>query len=714
MRYQRFAVAAVLALTFAGTASAQGTQASPAPAAPQAPPPASPKPAAKPATAPKPSAKTPQKPAGGHAEPAARRTVAGGPTFDDARLGAESPELTELSRAERELFPPAMPGLGTPWPTDLASPVPDDPEHPRAHASGLPPQPANAPPLVAEGGRDVSWLAKLDMPDLPVRWDPRVVRYIEFFKDDPRGRAVFAIWLRRSGRYRETIRKTLRKKGLPEDLMYLAMIESGFEAAARSPVGAQGVWQFMPETGRIYGLTQDRWADQRLNVQLATEAASDYLGDLYRRFGTWELAMAAYNMGYGGIMVALRRYNTNDYWALSRAEGSLPWETTLYVPKIVALAVVGKNLATFGFKDIALESSLDGQEVMVPPQTALASVAQAAGCTTKEIADLNPELRAQRTPPGDAYPVRVPPAKAAQCTQNLPRYAKAESPTERYTVRFGETLEQIAQARGTTTQKLVELNALAPGEVVRGGTVILVPPPKVASATSTSTSTSTTTTTTTTTATTTATATATDPRPTVVVPQDVFVYPDRKRVFYRVIAGDQLPDIARTFKVAVDDIRRWNEIDPAARLIEGMTLQLFLPQGADTSQAVLMSEKDVNVVHAGSDEFFARFEEKGRKRVVVSAKPNETLEMVGRRYGVTPSLMERINRRPRSEQLKENENVVVYLPPSAPAARTPATAGSSANAKALTQGAHPELEATPEPMPEIVAPAPDLLPPLPN
>src|ERR1700722_1068741 len=317
------------------------------------------------------------------------------------------------------------------------------------------------------------------MPYLPVRWDDRVVRYLELFRDDPRGRATFANLYRHSGRWQAMMRRALRKKSLPEDLIWVATVESGFEPVARSPVGALGLWQFMPETGKIYGLTIDRWLDQRLSASLETDAAADFLADLHRRFGSWDLALAGYNMGYAGLSSVVHRYNTNDFWSLERTEGALPWETTLYVPKILAMAVVAHNLAAFGFGDLQPDGPVDTDDVTVPPGTSLAAVAQAAGCTPKDVEMLNPELRAGRTPPvgeGDAaYPVKVPAGKGAGATQAMARTRRDVPPLDRYVVRFGETMDQVAAAHKTTTQKLVELNAIAPGEAVRGGALLLVP-----------------------------------------------------------------------------------------------------------------------------------------------------------------------------------------------------------------------------------------------
>ena len=617
------------------------------------------------------------------ADSVARRGIAAGPTADDAGIGAETPELRTLREAERELFPPAAAAPGGVWPSELpfTQRREGDPQGTRVDASGVP---SGAPaPSSTDASGDLSWLTGLQMPDLPIRWDERVVRYLQFFRDDPRGRSTFANLMRHWGRVREMMREALRKRSLPEDLVWVAMVESGFDPAARSPSGAAGLWQFMPETARVYGLAIDRWVDERYNVDVATAAAADMLGDLHRRFGSWELALAAYNMGYAGLSSVVRRYNTNDYWSLARAEGAIPWQTTLYVPKILAASVVAHNLTYFGFSDLVVELPVETEAVDVPSGTALALVAQVAGCGTKEIEILNPQLRAGRTPPaadGDAtYPVQLPLAKARGVARALAKVQKGAPSLERYVVRFGETIDQIALARKTTTQKLVDLNTIGAGEAVRGGTVLLVPSAE--------------------TGVTAASAASTGPaasRRTVVVPAERYAYPGQRRVFYRVTVGDTLKDIATVLHVGVDDLRRWNDLDPSARLEDGMTLQAFVDVRADLSRVLVTPERDVQVVTAGSDEFFALMEQtQGFKRLAVTVKAGDSLESIGKRFGVGVRTMERINRRGRSEALKLGETVIVYVPGS-PA--TPTSGGATASNGAAPNG----------PLPE--PPVPDLMP----
>ncbi len=616
----------------------------------------------------------------------ARRGIAGGPTLEDASAGVESSELKALRDAERELFPPASPAPGSAWPPDLTLVLPGD--RGRLVPSGLPPAPPPPVPGPGDSGKDLTWISHLELPDIPVRWDERVVRYLEFFRDDPRGRSTFANLYRHSGRWRDAMRRALRKRSLPEDLVYVAMVESGFDASAHSTAGAAGLWQFMPETARIYGLAIDRWVDQRMSPTLATEAAADFLADLHRRFGSWELSLAAYNMGYAGLASVVKRYNTNDFWSLARTEGTLPWETTLYVPKIIAAAVVAHNLAAFGLGDLPVDTAVDADEVSVPPGTPLSVVAQAAGSTPADIEALNPELRSARTPPAsesDApYPVKVPPGKASAVIEGLSKLRRDLPALDRYVVRFGETLDQIASAHAVTVQKLVDLNAIVPGESLRGGTVLLVPRVDAAKGGATVPA-----------------APPAGPKQAIVVPSDVFVYPDRRRVFYRVLVGDSLRDVAAALHVTVDDLRRWNSIDAAARLQQGMTLQAFVPQDADLSGVATVPESDVHVLALGSDEFFAALErDRGFKRITVLARPGDTLESIGKHYDVPARTMERINRKGRSDALRTGEPVVVYV------------GGNAAGALPSGALAASGGSADPAPLgPLPMAPLPDRLPP---
>jgi membrane-bound lytic murein transglycosylase D len=657
-----------------------------------------------------------------------RRAVVRARAPEDVKPVAETEELVALRDAERDIFWPVAPAAdkgGPPdGPPELRVVLPRE-GGPQVFASGVPPVERPVPSLrdTGEITGDLGWLAGLEMPDLPVRWDERVIQYIEFFRDDPRGHAMFANLFRHSGRFRDMMGRELRRKSLPEDLVWVSMIESGFDPAARSSSGAGGLWQFMPETGKIYGLTIDRWLDQRYSPEVATSAAADLLGDLHRRLGSWELALAAYNMGYAGLAAVVRRYNTNDFWSLARTEGTLPWQTTLYVPKILAAAVVAHNLATFGFGDIALDAPFDADQVDVPPAMSLALVARGAGCDERDVEGLNPELRAGRTPPAEEgeqgagrYTVRVPLGKGSALAQALTRQSKSQPPVDRYVVRFGESLEAIAAAHKTTPQRLVELNAIAPGEIVRGGTTLLVPrvdtaspaapsggafclpvlgelpaPADRPSTPSASGHASPTTPATTTT------VRAAAPRESVVVPSDEFVYPGRRRVFYRVLVGDAPATIAGALGVPVDDLLRWNGLDPSASLQEGMTLQAFVAPGADLSRVAVIPEASVHVVAVGSEEFFAPLElAKGRRRVILTAKAGETLESIGRRFDVPPRTMEWINRRGRADVLEAGETVVVYVPaPAAPAAGASAVAASNGPAASGPLPAAPQPDRLP-------------------
>ena len=177
--------------------------------------------------------------------------------------------------------------------------------------------------------------------EIPVVLNDKVQKYINYYQN--RGRKTFTRWLEKSGKYIPMMTEILRQKDLPSDLVYLAMIESGFNVKARSPMGAVGPWQFIRSTGRKYGLTINGWIDERMNPEKSTVAAANYLRDLYNMFESWELAAAGYNAGEHRVQRAIDRYNNDDFWEMSRTRKALPRETREYVPKIVAALVIVKN-----------------------------------------------------------------------------------------------------------------------------------------------------------------------------------------------------------------------------------------------------------------------------------------------------------------------------------------------------------------------------------
>ncbi len=601
-------------------------------------------------------------PVGPEGEPnaAQRRAVRGATAADGA---VESAELRELRQFEDQAFPrhvglpirvtePAATGLASQMPPSLRG---------RWSGSGDVPEVLRSRPVdrgsaaAKDGVPPPDGFASLTLPDLPVRWDPAVIRFIEFFTVEPRGRAIMTSWLRKMGRYKAVIERTLQREGLPRDLIYLAMVESGFEPGAVSNVGAGGVWQFMRDAGRAYGLESSYWVDARRDPERAALGAARYLKDLNVRFGSWPLAFAAYNAGYGAILKSIERYNTNDFWALCRHEAGLPWETTLYVPKILAAAVVGHNLARFGFGNLVMDPPLSYEEVVVPPGTTLAAVARSSGATVETIEGLNPELVRGRTPPDRGpQPVRVPIGAAQDFTTAFAKRGGGEQ-VATVVLRFGEALADVAQRYGITERELRRLNQVRNTQELRGGTTIVVPVRAGSAAAQVG-----------------GVGEAGNPeaepeRLLVAVPDREFEYPDRDRVFYKTRSGDTLAEIAGVFEVSLEDLVSWNNVDAEARLQGDMVLQLFVQKEFDRAGAALLDPEQIQVVTLGSDQFLElQAAVRGRKRLVYTAKAGDTLAKLARRYGVRPADLARINQFSFKTEIAEGKRIVVYTPQDTP------------------------------------------------
>ncbi len=233
---------------------------------------------------------------------------------------------------------------------------------------------------------------------------------------------------------------------LPLALIYVSMIESGYDPYDKSHAGAVGLWQFLPENSRIYGLRVDAWIDERKDPEKSTEAVMHYFGDLKERFGAWPLALAAFNAGYGAVLRSMQKYNTNDYWELCRHEDGLPWDTVLYVPKWMAAAVVGENRKQLGY-DEGGDAPYGFDRVEVRDSMSLAAAAQAAGVSAAQLEALNPDLRRKRTPP-EAWKLRLP----RRQRRPLPGQLRA-APGKGQTIRrpgFGERLDEPSPAHART------------------------------------------------------------------------------------------------------------------------------------------------------------------------------------------------------------------------------------------------------------------------
>jgi len=552
--------------------------------------------------------------------------------------GDESPELRTLRLAEERLFrEPGEPTEGSAADVLSSGPRPPAPTPGRPETA---PEPGER---IVEGHPDQAWLAGLTLPDLPVRWDERVVDYLVYFRDDPRGQRLIQAWLSRLATHGPAIRDVLRAHGLPDDLVYVAMVESGFDPTARSGAGAVGLWQFVSRTGRAYGLRQDRFLDERMDPLASTRAAAEHLGDLHRRLGRWELALAAYNMGYGALLRSIRKYNTNDYWLLSHLENGLPFETALYVAKVVACAIAGHNPGVFGVDLDELDGAADAApiaEVQVPGGTPLGLVARAARVDRDAVGELNPAYLRGRTPPDDGpWRVRLPAASLDAFARRWPRIARSRPAMRPYVVRLGEDLRSIARRFHTHARRLREHNGLeedpAPGET------ILVPAVEPREAP----------------------ADAGDGPILVAVPGDAAPGGDLARRFYQVRRGDTLSEIAHFCGVGVGDLVRWNALDPHAVLQTGMVIQVFVPEEARLDGIVLLSEDQVRTLALGSDEFFTvREAQDGRRRIEYRVRPGDTLTSIGRRFGLRPEDLARINQRSTDDLLQLGETLVIYAP----------------------------------------------------
>lgn len=392
--------------------------------------------------------------------------------------------------------------------------------------------------------------------DVPVVMNERVEFFIRYFQTKMRNH--FERWLARSTRYLPMIKGIMAENGLPEDLAYLALIESGFNPLAVSRAKAVGMWQFIKGTANKYGLEVNWWIDERRDPEKSTRAAARYLKDLYSMFNSWYLAAAAYNAGEKKILKAIDKHKSDDFWVMARYK-YLKRETKDYIPKYIAALLIAKEPEKYGFYGVEYHEPLVYEEVEVPGAMDLRVIAQACGCSVEEIKELNPELTRWFTPHDyPAFRIKIPLERADTLRENLAQIP----PQERlrfltHKVKKGETLSRIARVYGVTTEPLLYFNNLKKAGSLRVGMEIVVP---VRGATRLN-------------------GKVQQPRLEKVANLKT-LKPSVKETIYTVKRGDTLWDIAERFGVRTESIIGWNEINGNGRIYPGDRLKIYHKEAA--------------------------------------------------------------------------------------------------------------------------------------
>ena len=306
--------------------------------------------------------------------------------------------------------------------------------------------------------------------DVPIAWNDRVKEKVVFFQTT--GRAPMEKYLRQAGKYQPMARRIFKEYGLPLDLTYLAVIESGYNPHAYSWAKAAGIWQFIKGTGVLYGLKQSWWFDERRDPEKSTRAAAGYLKKLYGDFGSWELALAAYNCGEGAVGRRLKAQGVTEYWSLK-----LPQQTMDYVPLYMAAVIIGKNPELYGFAGVRLDPEWDFEYAEIPGGADLLTLAKCGTLEVDVLKDFNPELTRGTIPFGvDKYKLRVPRGYAGTLTTALARIPADQRLTSvAHTVKKGETLSKIARLYGVSAQAIAEANDLGRDRSLSPGQTIHIP-----------------------------------------------------------------------------------------------------------------------------------------------------------------------------------------------------------------------------------------------
>jgi len=452
----------------------------------------------------------------------------------------------------------------------------------------------------APGGANAADAVTWDIDVATYNSHDRVQYYLDFFQS--RGRERMNIWLSRLPRYETMIRERLQREGLPGDLVYLALIESGFSNTATSRAKAVGMWQFMKRTGKGYGLRVDSWVDERRDPYKATDAAAKHLADLNRRFGSLYLAAAAYNAGSGKVSRGIIRLpdeesdSVNSDATFFRLYDTklLRRETKDYVPKLIAAALIAKQPKRYGFRVTPAEPAAY-DSIVVPDMTGLDVIARLADTTVAAIRELNPQYLRLTTPPGTASVIRLPPGRGEGTVAAYAVLPARQRVTfiEHFMAR-GETLGHIARRYHVNQSMLLAANPKLNPRRIRIGQRVVVPTGGIPST-----------------------------RVARRMSERVIAAGTSTSSFHRVRRGETISEIADEYGVTQRELRSWNNLDGIGRIRIGQRLRVVSPDAASPiapQSGAVDAQLRTHVVQRG-----------------------ETLEGLARRYGVSIQALRRAN-----------------------------------------------------------------------
>lgn len=446
--------------------------------------------------------------------------------------------------------------------------------------------------------------------DFPLSSHPRIDRLIKRYSGSQK--KMFGRWLERAGRYIPKIQMVFASEGIPLDLAYLAMIESGFNVRAYSWAHAAGPWQFIESTGRIYGLENNWWQDGRLDLEKSTQAAARHLKYLHKRFdGNWYLAVAAYNAGGGKVRKAVRQSRSRDFWTLTEGK-VLREETRNYLPKLLAALTIVKDLQTYGFDQLTFDDPLEYDIVTVETTTDLEIIADYAGVSYQQLKELNPELKRWCTPPGvKDYQLRVPVGSAEQVVNlyaQLPRDQRARY--HRHQIKKGDTLQVLARKYRIQVNDIIALNNIRNPRTIQIGTNLILPLKEGFTR--------------------------------LPVNELTDSYVRSRRQTYKVRQGDSLWSIARRFDVNEKELRVWNRLGWSNLLRPGQVLAVSKPGARRVAKA--------DKRPAGPT-----------RKMVYKVLPGDTLWGIGRQFDVATDEIRRWNALSHGHILKPGQKLTLLV-----------------------------------------------------